>query len=165
MKFPIGISSSITTEVAYNALPKRQIFFTIGNSGTSKVVNSPGRYCPCSLRVIAPDALATKAGDIYDRYYAHEQDINATGISLETSGTTWTASYEKSTFLKSIRTLETSPYTYLKLIRASDSKTAAYLTIIPVSMREGIEKLAEDQLHLDDVYFTGVLTQLKTFLL
>lgn len=141
----------------YNALPKRQIYFTINGNA----VNSAGLYCPCSVRVIPPDDLATKAGDIYDRYYAHEEVVNATGMKLTQDGG-WSASYDKATFLNSIRTMVTDGSWRGLVYTTATSGTSNF---VPTSMRDGIESLVKQQLHLDDLYFVDVLTQLKQFLI
>ena len=155
VKYPIGITAN-TTKADFDQLLQRQLYFN------NTISSSPGRYAPCTVRVIPPDDVATRLGDVYDRYYAHETPINRTGVALAAGD--WTASYDKSTLFKSIRDVA-NKNTHFQLIRASASPTAAYRTNVPLEMRQGIEKLFLEQLHLDDTYFTNTLLQLKSFLL
>ena len=160
MIYPIGINGA-TTYPGLQNLKQKKIYFSM--SGTA--VSSDGFYCPATLEPIGPDEEATESGQIYDRYFLHEEIIWANHKTNAGDAYKTNTTGDSITFRNSIRDKETSN-TYKKLINLVNqdgSPSDSPDTSVPTSMRTGIEALKKSQLKLSNDYLNGILIQLKTF--
>ena len=132
------------------------------NNYNPTFANEKPLHIPFSVQVIAPNATRNLVGDIYDRYYEVQSNINYVNIEMPPLDSSYyddaTFWMDKASTTKSIGVSKTENK-WESLINAN----GVLNTHIPRTIREKIEELVDRQTRLDDGYFGVILSQLNTF--